>query len=61
MLFYNIRILNVPEVVSLRIGIIMFKAYHKTLPMNVQQFLFSQYEYIYATQLRSWDSVLSRA
>ena len=48
-LFYNLRILKEPDIVELRIGIIMFKAYHKLLPTYVQQF-FSQHESVYASQ-----------
>ena len=48
-LCYNLRILKVPDIVELRIGIIMFKAYHNLLPMYVQQF-FSQHESVYATR-----------
>ena len=48
-LFYNLCIPKVPDIVEFRIGIIMFKAYHNLLPMNVQQF-FSQYEYIFVTR-----------
>ena len=49
-LFYNLHILKVPDIVELRIGIIMFKAYHNQLPMYVQQFFFTQHESVYATQ-----------
>ena len=48
-LFYNCRILKVPDVLELRIAIIMFKAYYNLLPMNVQQFV-SQHESIDATR-----------
>ena len=37
-LFYNLRILKVPDIVELRIGIIMFKAYQNLSPTYVQQF-----------------------
>ena len=37
-LFYDLRILKVPDIVKLRIGIIVFKAYHNQLPTYVQQF-----------------------
>ena len=37
-LFYNLHILKVPDIVELRIGIIMCKAYYNLLPMYVQQF-----------------------
>ena len=49
-LFYNLCILKVFRsilyIVELKIGIIMFKAYHNVLPMYVQQF-FSQHESVY--------------
>ena len=45
-LFYNLRILKVPDIVGLRIGIITLKAYHNLLATYVQQF-FSQHEYVY--------------
>ena len=48
-LFYNLCNLKVPDIVELRIGIIMFNACHILLPKNVQQF-FSQYECIHATR-----------
>ena len=48
-LFYNFCILKIPDIVELRIGIIMLKAYHHQLPTYVQHF-FRQHESIYATQ-----------
>ena len=38
MLFYNLHILKVPDIVELKTAIIMFKAFHNLLPLNVQQF-----------------------
>ena len=38
MLFYNLHILKVPDVVELKPAVIMFKAFHNLLPLNVQQF-----------------------
>ena len=37
-LFNNFCILKVPDIVELRIGIIMLKAYHNLLPTYEQQF-----------------------
>ena len=48
-LFNNFCILKVPDIVELRIGIIMLKAYHNLLPTYEQQF-FSQHESVYATR-----------
>ena len=48
MLFYNLHILKVPDIVELKTAIIMFKAFHNLLPLNVQQFL-SIYESVYST------------
>ena len=48
-LFYNVHILKVPDIVELRIGIIMFKVYHNLLPTYAQQF-FSRHESVYATR-----------
>ena len=39
LLFYNVRILKLPDFVKLKTAIIMFKAYHYMLPMNVHQLL----------------------
>ena len=49
MLFYNLHILKVPDIVELKTAIIMFKAFHNLLPLNVQQF-FSIYESVYSTR-----------
>ena len=49
MLFYDQRILKLPDVVNLKTDIIMFKAFHNVLPVNVQQF-FSIYESAYTTR-----------
>ena len=38
MLLYDQRILKLPDVVNLKTGIIMFKAFDNVLPVNVQQF-----------------------
>ena len=38
MLFYDKHILKLPDVVKLKTAIIMFKAFHNVLPVNVQQF-----------------------
>ena len=37
--FYDQHILKLPDVVKLKTAIIMFKAFHNLLPINVQQFL----------------------
>ena len=39
MLFYDQHILKLPDVVTLKTAIIMFKAFHNVLPVNVQQFI----------------------
>ena len=49
MLFYDQHILKLPDVVKLKTAIIMFKAFHNVLPVNVQQF-FSIYESAYTTR-----------
>ena len=49
MLFYDQHILKLPDVVKLKTPIIMFKAFHNLLPVNVQQ-LFSIYESVYTTR-----------
>ena len=49
MLFYDQHILKLPDVVKLKTAIIMFKAFHNLLPVNVQQ-LFSIYESAYTTR-----------
>ena len=49
MLFYHQHILKLPGVVTLKTAIIMFKAFHNLLPVNVQQF-FSIYESAYTTR-----------
>ena len=49
MLFYDQHILKLPDVVKLKTAIIMFKAFHHLLPVNVQQF-FSIYESAYTTR-----------
>ena len=38
MLFYNLHILKVPDIEELKTAIIMFKAFHNLLPLNVQVF-----------------------
>ena len=52
MLFYNLHILKVPDIVESKTAIIMFKAFHNLLPLNVQQF-FSIYESVYSTRQES--------
>ena len=49
MLFYDQHILKLPDVVKLKTAIIMCKAFHNLLPVNVQQF-FSIYESAYTTR-----------
>ena len=49
MLFYDQHILKLPDVVKLKTAIIMFKAFHNLLSVNVQQF-FSIYESAYTTR-----------
>ena len=49
MLFYDQHIIKLPDVVKLKTAIIMFKAIHNLLPVNVQQ-LFSIYELAYTTR-----------
>ena len=49
MLFYDLHILKLPDVVKLKTAIIMIKAFHNLLPVNVQQ-LFSIYESAYTTR-----------
>ena len=51
MLFYDQHILKLPDVVKVKTAIIMFKAFHNLLSVNVQHF-FSIYEstYIYITR-----------
>ena len=49
MLFYNLCILKVPDIVELKTAIVMFKAFHNLLPLNIQQF-FSIYESVYLTR-----------
>ena len=48
-LFYNLRILKVPDLVKLKTAVILFKAFHYFLPINVQQ-LFRIYESVYSTR-----------
>ena len=48
-IFYNLCILKVPDIVKLRIDIIMFKAYQNLLPTFVQQF-FSHHESVSVTR-----------
>ena len=48
-LFYNLCIIKVPDIMELRIRIIMFMIYHNLLPTYVQQF-FSQPEFCNATR-----------
>ena len=49
MLFYNLHILKVPDIVKLKTAIITLKAVHNLLQLNVQQF-FSIYESVFSTQ-----------
>ena len=49
MLFYNLHILKVPDLVELKTAIIMFKAFNNILPLNVPQF-FSIYKSVYSTR-----------
>ena len=49
MLFYGQHILKLPDVVKCKTAIIMFKAFHNLLPVNIQQ-LFSIYESAYTTR-----------
>ena len=49
LLFHNVHILKIPDVLKLKTGIIMFKAYHYILPMNVQQ-LFRIHESRYSSR-----------
>ena len=49
MLFDDQHIIKLPDVVKLKSAIIMFKAFHNLLPVNVQQF-FSIYESAYTTR-----------
>ena len=37
LLFHNVHILKLPDLVKLKTAIIMFKAYHYILPMNVHK------------------------
>ena len=48
-LFYNVHILKIPDLVKLKTAIIMFKAYHYILPMNVQK-LFRIHESRYSSR-----------
>ena len=49
MLCYDQHTLKLPDVEKLKTAIIMFKAFHNVLPVNVQQ-LFSMYESAYTTR-----------
>ena len=49
MLFYDQHILKLPDVVKLKTAIIMFKAFHNLVLVNVQQF-FNIYESAYTTR-----------
>jgi len=49
LLFHNVHILKIPDLVKLKTGIIMFKAYHYILPMNVHK-LFRIHESRYSTR-----------
>ena len=47
--FRDVHIIKLPDFVKLKTGIIMFKAYHYMLPMNVQP-LFRIYESLYSSR-----------
>ena len=49
LLFHNVHILKLPDLVKLKTAIIMFKAYRYILPMNVQ-FFFKIYESRYSSR-----------
>ena len=49
MLFYNLHILKLSNIVELKTAVIMFKAFHNFLLLNVQQF-FSICESVYSTR-----------
>ena len=49
LLFYNVHILKIPDLVKLKTAIIMFKAYRYILPMNVQK-LFRIHESRYSSR-----------
>ena len=49
MQFYDQHILKLPDVLKLKTAIIVFKAFHNVLPVNVQPF-FSIYESAYTTR-----------
>ena len=49
LLFHNVHILKIPDLVKLKTATIMFKAYHYILPMNVQK-LFRIYESLYSSR-----------
>ena len=49
LLFYNVHILKIPDLVKLKTAIIMFKAYRYILPMNAQQ-LFRIHESRYSSR-----------
>ena len=54
MLVYDQRILKLPDVVKLKTAIIMFKAFHNVLPVNVQQF----FSIIYTSRLIQPDRIV---
>ena len=49
LLFYNVHILKIPDLVKLKTAIIMLKAYRYILPMNVQK-LFRIHESRYSSR-----------
>ena len=49
LLFYNVHILKIPDLIKLKTAIIMFKGYRYILPMNVQK-LFRIYESRYSSR-----------
>ena len=49
LLFYNVHILKIPDLIKLKTAIIMFKAYRYILPMNVQK-LFRIHESRYSSR-----------
>ena len=51
LLFHNVHILKLPDLVKLKTAIIMFKAYHYILPMNVQK-LFKIHDSRYSSRYK---------
>ena len=49
LLFHNVRVLKIPDLVKLKTAIIMLKAYRYILPMNVQK-LFRIHESRYSSR-----------